>query len=150
MEETRTVDLISLVDSLCQDLIDVGQDVAFVSGDIERLPYDCHPLALKRAFRNVIENAVRYGEKAEVGVSATATGVCIKINDNGPGISAKDQDRIFDPFVRLEISRSRETGGIGLGLAISRSIIRSHGGDIKVSNGEGGGAIFSLWLPPQN
>jgi signal transduction histidine kinase len=150
MEETRTVDLISLVDSLCQDLIDVGQDVAFVSGDIERLPYDCHPLALKRAFRNVIENAVRYGEKAEVGVSATATGVCIIINDNGPGISAKDQDRIFDPFVRLEISRSRETGGIGLGLAISRSIIHSHGGDIKVSNGEGGGAIFSLWLPPQN
>ncbi len=150
MEETRTVDLISLVDSLCQDLMDVGQDVAFVSGDVERLPYDCHPLALKRAFRNVIENAVRYGEKAEVGVSATATGVCIKINDNGPGISAKDQDRIFEPFVRLEISRSRETGGIGLGLAISRSIIRSHGGDIKVSDGEGGGAIFSLWLPPQN
>jgi signal transduction histidine kinase len=149
MEETRTVDLVSLVDSLCQDLSDIGQDVTFVSGEFERLPYDCHPLALKRAFRNVIENAVRYGENAEVGVVATATEVCIKISDNGPGISAEDQDRIFEPFVRLERSRSRETGGIGLGLAIARTIIRSHGGDIKVSSDDGGGAIFNLCLPIQ-
>ena len=149
MEETRTIDLISLVDSLCQDLSDIGQDVSFVTGEIERIPYDCHPLALKRAFRNVIENAVRYGEKAEVGVVSSATDVCVQIIDNGPGISAEDQDRIFEPFVRLESSRSRETGGIGLGLAIARTIIRSHGGDIKVSSGDGDGAIFSLCLPTQ-
>jgi signal transduction histidine kinase len=148
-EETRTVDLIALVDSLCQDLAALGQAVEFTNGDLERLPHACHPLALKRALRNVIENAVRYGDKAEVGVSLRDQEVCIRITDSGPGIAVEDQERIFEPFVRLEESRSRETGGIGLGLAIARTIIRSHGGDITVSADENG-TVFSICLPQQH
>ena len=149
-EETRSVDLVALVDSLCQDLADVGQAVNFNAGDLERLTYACHPLALKRAFRNVIENAVRYGEKAEVELFQGAQEVCIAVRDHGPGISEQDHDRIFEPFVRLEESRSRETGGIGLGLAIARTVIRAHGGDITVSDGDGGGAEFRSCLTQQS
>jgi signal transduction histidine kinase len=107
-------------------------------------------LALKRAFRNVIENAVRYGETAEVEIAQIDQNVCITVSDIGPGISEEEQERIFEPFIRLEDSRNRETGGIGLGLAIARTIVRSHGGDITVANRDGGGAIFSICLPTEN
>ncbi len=158
-EKTRTVDLVALVDSLCQDLADVGhpvspsgigtvrQAVEFAEGDVERLAYACHPLALKRAFRNVIENAVRYGEKAEVTLRQSDQEICILVADNGPGISSENQESIFEPFFRLEESRNRETGGVGLGLAIARTIIRAQGGDITVTNGPNGGALFQIMLP---
>ena len=149
-EETRNVDLVALVDSLCEDLADVGQAVEFINGAVERLPYACHPLALKRAFRNVIENAVRYGAKAEVDISLGDREVWIRITDQGPGLKEAERERVFEPFVRLEESRNRETGGIGLGLAIARTVIRSHGGDITISDGVEGGAVFSLCLPLQD
>jgi len=149
-EPTRSVDLVALVDSLCADLADVGQHVIFNNGEPERLPYACHPLALKRAFRNVIENAVRYGEQAEVDISLTEHEVCINVSDRGPGISADMREQIFEPFFRLEDSRNRETGGIGLGLAIARTIVRSHGGDIRITDIDPSGAHFSLCLPRQN
>ena len=149
-EPTRSIDLVALVDSLCADLADVGQAVEFKNNMPERLPYACHPLALKRALRNVIENAVRYGEQAEVDISFTDQEVCINVSDKGPGIPEDEREQIFEPFFRLEESRSRETGGIGLGLAIARTIIRSHGGDITISDGDQGGARFSLCLPQQN
>ncbi len=149
-EATRSVDLVALVDSLCQDLADVGQTVEFINGDVERFAYACHPLALKRAFRNVIENAVRYGDKADVEVVLIDQEICIRVTDQGPGIAEADFERVFEPFVRLEESRSRATGGIGLGLAIARTIIRSHGGDIRVSRSVKGGAVFSLCLPLQD
>ena len=149
-EKTRTVDLVALVESLCADMADLGQQVDFSAGDPARLPFTCHPDALKRVFRNLIENAVRYGEAAHVAVSLEQTEVCVSVEDDGPGIPAEERARIFDPFVRLEPSRSTETGGIGLGLAIARTIVHAHGGDITVSDGEGGGARFSVCLPLQN
>tara|TARA_B100000315_G_scaffold258633_1_gene311483 strand:- start:126 stop:1625 length:1500 start_codon:yes stop_codon:yes gene_type:complete len=149
-EPTRSVDLVALVDSLCADLAAVGQEVAYKNGEPERLPYACHPLALKRALRNVIENAVRYGEQAAVDISLTGQEVCVNVSDKGPGIPEDEREQIFEPFFRLEESRNRETGGIGLGLAIARTIVRSHGGDITISDGDQGGAIISICLPQQN
>jgi len=146
-EETRIVDLVALVDSVCADLADMGQDVRFDGDQSGRLPRACHPIALKRAVRNLVENAVRYGDQARVEITASNTDVAISVEDNGPGISPQDRERIFEPFVRLEESRNRETGGIGLGLAIARTIIRANGGDIVVSEGSTGGAKFTIQLP---
>jgi signal transduction histidine kinase len=153
-EPTRNVDILALVDAVCADLTDLGQDVSFNSNNMERLPYSCHPNALKRVIRNLVENAVRYGDKARVGISTQGDSLCIFVEDSGPGIAAEDRERIFEPFVRLENSRNRETGGIGLGLAISRTIVRAHGGDItvgdiKVGSGETKGSIFTVTLPIQ-
>jgi signal transduction histidine kinase len=144
-EDTRTVDLAALVDSVCADLADLGQDVAF-SGP-ERLPYACRPLSLKRALRNLIENAVAYGERARVALAAGDDGLRVMIDDDGPGIPEADFERVFQPFVRLEESRSLETGGIGLGMAIARSIVRAHGGEIELENRRGGGFRVTIRLP---
>ena len=75
-------------------------------------------------------------------------GVCVvRIADDGPGIPASDRERVFEPFVRLEESRNTETGGIGLGLAIARTIIRAHGGDITLADAAGGGLQVNVSLP---
>jgi signal transduction histidine kinase len=131
-EATRTVDLAALLESLCADLADLGWRVSFA--DAESMPYRCRPDALRRALRNLIENAVRYGEQARVALSPSEDGIEITVDDDGPGIPAQDLGRVFQPFVRLELSRNRATGGVGLGLAIARSIIRAHGGDILLAN----------------
>jgi signal transduction histidine kinase len=144
-EETRVVDLAALVESITADLADLGADVACASPG--RLPYPCRPLALRRAVRNLIENAVRYGTRARVGLESDREGIRILVDDDGPGIPPEEMERAFEPFVRLEGSRSRETGGIGLGLAIARSIARSHGGDVRLANRPEGGLRATLALP---
>jgi signal transduction histidine kinase len=144
-EDTRSVDIAALLESICDDMSDLGTDVSF-SGP-GKTPYRCRPLALKRALQNLLENAVSYGLRARVALSVTADQLNIVIDDNGPGISEQDRERIFEPFVRLESSRNRETGGVGLGLSIARSIIRSHGGDIMLNNRVEGGLRVSVQLP---
>ncbi len=145
VEDTRTVDLAALVESICADLADLGQDASFDGP--ERLPYACRPTGLKRAVRNLIENAVTYGKCARVGLEAGAAALKIVIDDDGPGIPEADFERVFAPFVRLEESRSRETGGIGLGMAIARTIVRGHGGDIELANRAEGGLRVVIRLP---
>ena len=144
-EETRSVDLAALLGSLCDDLSDLGQDVDFA--EAERLPYSCRPTSLKRAIRNLIENAVAYGTRARVHLERKAEEVVIVIEDDGPGIPEADLERVFEPFVRLEESRSRETGGVGLGMAIARSIVRGHGGDVTLDTRTGGGLNTVIHLP---
>ena len=144
-EDTRTVDLAALVDSVCADLADLGQEVAF-SGP-ERLPYACRPLSLKRALRNLIENAVAYGKRARVDLATSEDALRVVIDDDGPGVPEADFERVFQPFVRLEESRSLETGGIGLGMAIARSIVRGHGGEIELRNRPEGGLRVTVRLP---
>ena len=131
-EDTRKVDLAALVGSLCEDLADIGMDAVFA--DVAPAPYACRPAALKRAIGNLIENAVAYGIRARIRLVDGDSNITIVIDDDGPGIPEADFERVFTPFVRLEDSRSRDTGGIGLGMAIARSIIRSHGGDITLAN----------------
>ncbi len=135
-EPTRTVELNALLESICDDLADMGWDVKFKSDG--RRPYPCRPATLRRAIRNVIENAIRYGEHARVELLTTEEGVDICIEDDGPGIPPEEHERVFQPFVRLESSRSRDTGGVGLGLSIARSIVRNHGGDVEFSRAETG------------
>ena len=144
-EVSRSVDLSALIDSLCQDLADMGMDVKFESA--EKSPYTCRSTSLKRALRNLIENAVTYGGRARVELTQSETEFHILINDEGPGIPEQDVERVFQPFVRLEESRSKQTGGIGLGMAIARSIVRRHGGDIHLAKAPGGGLLVTIHLP---
>lgn len=144
-EPPRIIDLNALVESVCDDLSSLGRDVTFAEG--ERTPWHCSPDGLRRALRNVIENAVRYGERARVRLEASAGALKIVVDDDGPGIPEDEFERVFAPFVRLEDSRNRGTGGVGLGLAIARGILRSHGGDIVLANLPNGGLRSTLLLP---
>lgn len=141
-EETRNVDLSALLESLCADLVDLGWDVQFSNG--EKIPYRCRPDSLRRAVRNLVENAVRYGDRARVSLSSKDDGLEIVVEDDGNGIPEQDFERVFQPFVRLESSRNRATGGVGLGLSIARSIVHGHGGDIALYNGSGLHAVVKL------
>lgn len=143
-ENTRNVDLTALVESLCDDLVELGQDIDFA--EAPQIGYRCRADSLKRAVRNLIENAVRYGERARVRMQTTAAIVEIVVEDDGPGIPPDKIEKVFSPFYRLESSRNRETGGIGLGLSIARDVIRHHGGDITLAN-TGRGLRATITLP---
>lgn len=147
-EASRPVDLAALTESVAEDFADMGADVAFLSEDPPfRRVAECRPTALKRALRNLVENAVRYGARARLSIVAEAGGTTLRIEDDGPGLPADRMEAMFEPFVRLESSRSRETGGVGLGLSIARSIARAHGGDVVLANLDGGGLRAEIWLP---
>ncbi|EJN02164.1 signal transduction histidine kinase [Phyllobacterium sp. YR531] len=136
VEQTRPVDLNALVESLCSDLKELGHNVKFIDG--EKIIYRCRPDGLRRAVRNLIENAARYGGEAFVRLQPTPTTIDIIVNDSGPGIPEEEIEQVFAPFYRLERSRNRETGGVGLGLSIARAIVRHHGGDIELTQNNPG------------
>ena len=144
-EEVRKVDLGGLIESLADDLQDQGQKVEV--DDHARVVLECRPTALKRAFQNLICNAVRYGEEARVRVTTHDAFVEVVVQDKGPGIPEEKLQEVFEPFVRLEESRNEETGGIGLGLAITRSIIHGQGGTIDLENAPEGGLKAIVRLP---
>jgi len=131
-EQTRRVDLGALIESLCEDLIELGMDIGFSAAS--RIVIDCRPASLKRAVRNLIENGVRYGNRVRVHIETSDKEIVLSIHDDGPGVPEDEMDKIFMPFYRLESSRNRNTGGVGLGLAIARSVVRQHGGDIILRN----------------
>jgi signal transduction histidine kinase len=144
-ERTRLVDVGALISTVCVDLSDAGLPVE--CEEAGSFTIRCRPIGLKRAFRNVIENAVAYGRGARVLVEHRRGEVSVMIDDDGPGIPDGDMERVFSPFVRLENSRNMDTGGVGLGLAIARSIVRSHGGDIVLQNRPEGGLRVRITLP---
>jgi len=144
-EETRTVDLHALLDSLAADLAELGHDIGVADSD--RVLIACRPAALRRAVRNLMENAAAYGGRATARIDREDSELRIVIEDEGPGIPEAELERVFEPFVRLEVSRSRDTGGSGLGLAIVRSIVRGHGGDILLANRAEGGLRATVVLP---
>src|SRR5262249_44696892 len=113
----------------------------------QKAPIEAQPIALKRAVANMIENAIVYGKSAEVTLTSEADEYRILIDDHGPGIPEAELDRVFRPFFRLEPSRNRESGGAGLGLAIARSVVRVHGGDIVLKNRPEGGLRATVSLP---
>jgi signal transduction histidine kinase len=144
-EETRAIELEALVGSICDDQADLGHPVSYVEG--AKMNYRCRPEGLRRAVRNLVENAVRYGGDAKVYIRHTTSTVDIVVEDRGPGIPDEMSEKVFTPFFRLETSRNRDTGGIGLGLSIARAVARQHGGDISFSNSDTGmQAIMSLPL----
>ena len=147
-EETRTVDLHALIDSVAADLADLGHEIAMPeSAESGRVLVACRPVALRRAFRNLLENAGAYGVRATARIVRDDEGLRVVFEDEGPGIPEGDLERVFEPFVRLEESRSRDTGGMGLGLAIARTIVRGHGGDVRLENREEGGLRATVSLP---
>lgn len=105
------------------------------------------PSALRRALTNVIDNAVKYGGCARVALTAEPEGLRLTIDDDGPGIALDQQAAVFRPFYRLETSRNRRTGGIGLGLGAARSIVRAHGGELTLENREPSGLRITITLP---
>lgn len=143
-EALREVDVAALVESMCADLSDMGGAVAFAEGAAVKAL--CRPNEIRRAARNLIENAMRYGLRARVAVREQGARIGIVVDDDGPGLKPEEIERVFDPFVRLESSRSSETGGLGLGLTLARAVARGHGGDIVLENREGGGLRATLTL----
>ncbi|MTJ83193.1 MAG: HAMP domain-containing protein [Telmatospirillum sp.] len=144
-EPAQAFDLAALLGTLCDDLADAGQDVSFAwSG---RLVYRGRPLAMKRLFANLLENAVRYGRRAEVSAGRSPSGLVVRIVDAGPGIPEDQLERVFRPFYRIEGSRNRRTGGLGLGLATVRGVARGHGGDVTLTNRPEGGLCATVTLP---
>ncbi len=142
----QPVDVGALIDSLSEDWRETGGKVT-VEG-APRSALSAHPEALRRCLNNLIENALRYGERAHLQVEDEGDALRIAVGDEGPGIPEAELERVFEPFFRLEPSRNRASGGTGLGLSIARNIARWHGGDVKLRNRAAGeGLIAELWLP---
>ena len=144
-EPVQPVDVMALLESLQADMEETGHEVSVQGGT--RAPYPAHPLALKRCLVNLIENAIKYGERAAVRVEDDAAQLRIVVADNGPGIPEDQLERVFELFYRVEGSRSRATGGVGLGLSVARDIARAHGGELMLRNRVGGGLEAILTLP---
>jgi signal transduction histidine kinase len=144
-EARRATDLSALVQSIVDDMADAGMPATIQPA--EPIVHECRPDALKRAIRNLLDNAVKYGKTAQAAIGATASGIEITVDDEGPGIPEAELSRVFEPFYRLEDSRSRETGGVGLGLAIARSIVHAHGGELRLANRAEGGLTARITLP---
>jgi len=146
-EETRTVDLAKLAEEIGEEFRIAEHDVVTLASPL--CLYACRPVALKRALRNLVQNAVRYAGAARVGVERRADAVAIIVDDDGPGMPPDRIEEAFKPFVRLEPSRNIETGGLGLGLSIARSIVNAHGGALTLTNRPEGGLRAEIDLPRQ-
>ena len=144
-EGKRSVDLSALVESLCADLDDLGEPVTYQIHS--PAPVSCRPNEIRRAVRNLVENAVAYGARADVQIASNSDGYDIVIEDEGPGIPEDEHIRVFEPFVRLESSRNAATGGTGLGLTLAKAIAEGHGGAIVLENRRGGGLRARMHLP---
>ena len=141
----RKIDLAALIDSLCTDLDEIGKPVVWETH--AAAPVQCRPNEIRRAVRNLIENAVAYGSKAQVRLDDTSGRYEVIVEDEGPGIPEAEHGRVFEPFVRLEASRSSETGGSGLGLTLVKAIAEGHGGTIMLENRKERGLRARLSLP---
>jgi signal transduction histidine kinase len=144
-ETMQVLDLDSLLDSVCADAVDAHQQVN-LSGRAS-MSLLGRPMDLRRCLVNLIDNAVKYGQQATVVVDRAGGAARIRIRDKGPGIAAAELARVFEPFYRIESSRSRESGGTGLGLTIARNIAEQHGGSITLANHPEGGLEATLILP---
>lgn len=148
-EPRRPVDLVAMIGTLCDAAADAGAAVTYAGPSQARLV--CSPVTLKRAFSNLIDNAVKYGGGARVALEDNGYQIVARIEDEGPGIPDADMQAVFEPFRRLETSRNRGTGGSGLGLTIARRAVEQHGGTLRLSNRPGGGLLALVHLPrPQN
>ncbi len=139
------LEIASLVETVMDEAAETGADVAVDRA--ERLVVDGDPIALKRLLVNLVNNALKFGGSARARVYSRDGLALIDIDDAGPGMPEADMERAFEPFQRLEASRSRDTGGLGLGLAVARGVARAHGGDVRLFNRKEGGLRASLSLP---
>lgn len=144
-EPRRSTDVTALVQSVVDDMADAGLDVTMAQS--EPVSIECQPAALKRALTNLIENAVKYGERARVSLTASQHNIDIAVEDDGPGIPEDQLTKVFEPFYRVEESRSRDTGGVGLGLAIAQAVVIAQNGTLTLTNRKPTGLRALIALP---
>jgi signal transduction histidine kinase len=144
-EQARTIDLGALAEAVVEEYRDLGRDARFVP-PAERVVETVQPMLIRRALRNLIDNAVKYGGSARVTVAASEADMSIAIRDFGPGLPPTELERVLEPFYRVEESRNRGSGGSGLGLAIARAVAESHGGKLILENGSPG-LVATVVLP---
>jgi two-component system, OmpR family, sensor kinase len=144
-EPPRPLDLTALLDTIVNDARDAGHDVTFDTR--EHIVIDGRLIGLKRAFNNLISNAVRFGSNVNVSTVLSERAVTILVDDNGPGIPVDRLAAVLEPFVRLDHSRNRETGGVGLGLTIAKSHIKADAGTLTLANRSEGGLRATVTLP---
>ena len=144
-EPVQPVDVMAMLESLQADMAEMGGAVSIEGG--AKAPFPGRPQALKRCLANLLENAVKYGKAARVTVNDDDSLLEIRIQDEGPGLPQVELEKVFEPFYRVEGSRSRDTGGTGLGLTIARGIAEAHGGRLSLRNREEGGLEATLRLP---
>jgi signal transduction histidine kinase len=144
-EVLRPIDISVLVQDIVEDYVEIGLPVAL--RDTERSPVACRPVLFRRALRNLIDNAVAYGQTATVSVNQDGGNVLVSVEDGGPGMSAHALALATQPFHRGEASRSRMTGGAGLGLTIAEAIAKAHGGALQLANLTPNGLRATISLP---
>lgn len=146
-EQRAALDLDSLLESLVEDAVEAGAQAHFEGGCGAVLML--RPLAMRRLFANLLDNALMYGHRASVRAERGADGITVVIADDGPGLAEDELETVFDPFVRLETSRSRQTGGAGLGLTIARALAGKDGARVALRNRPGGGLEAVVhWAAP--
>ncbi|SDX57505.1 sensor histidine kinase [Litoreibacter albidus] len=168
-EKADKILFVTLMQSICDDYVDVGKNVVLnlpepltvsASGtvfDPRRNSFDvdmdrqitliCQACRLRRAFNNIIDNALKYGGWARVDIEANAQEIVVRVIDGGDGIATDQTALVFEPFYRIEGSRSRATGGVGLGLSVAKSIIEDHNGEIQLFNHHTNGLELRVSLP---
>jgi signal transduction histidine kinase len=144
LEQATQFDLAELLQTLIDDYRDQAIDIAF-SGPAH-LVYFGRPLGLKRVVTNLLDNAIKYACEPVIELSGDDEQVTVVILDRGPGIPVESQEQVFVPFYRLEGSRNKNTGGVGLGLSAARAIVLEHGGSLTLSNRKIGGLQVNVVL----
>ncbi|MEE1913839.1 ATP-binding protein [Aeromonas caviae] len=144
-EATRELDLVSLLESLCDDYADMGQPVTCLAEG--KQVYACRANTLRRVLQNLIGNAIKYAGGAEVSLVRGDGELLILVRDQGPGIAESQLEEVFKPFVRLDEARNTESGSVGLGLAIARTLVHQHGGELSLHNRQEGGLEARISLP---
>lgn len=143
--ERQRLELGSLVEKAAEDLAVTGRKVRAEALDV--LIVDGDPIGLRRLFTNLLDNAETYGKTARARAWREGDMAVVDVLDEGPGLPPGEEERVFEPFYRVERSRNRGTGGTGLGLSVARSIARLHGGDVVLTNREGQGLRARVTLP---
>ena len=144
-EAFERLDVNALLETLVAEYAELGSDVS-LEGSTRDLA-NVKPRALKRCLTNLVDNALKFGKRAMIGVDDEDETLVIRVSDDGPGIAEESLERVFEPFYRLDFSRSRDTGGTGLGLSIARDIAQAHGGTLTLRNRTIGGLTAELRLP---
>ncbi|ROT97006.1 HAMP domain-containing protein [Altererythrobacter sp. FM1] len=144
-EPPERTDLGALAAAVVEEFEDMGQPVTLADGP--RVVAPVHVTWARRALRNLVSNAVRYGGTAEVSLDREGNDAVLRVSDNGPGIPTDRIADMMEPFARGEASRNRETGGTGLGLTLARAIAEQHGGRLVLTNRPEGGLMAELRLP---
>jgi two-component system osmolarity sensor histidine kinase EnvZ len=144
-EEPQPVDLVAILEEVVNYARRDSRDILLaVSGDLRTM---LRPTAIRRCLTNLLANAARHGRHVEVVGQRRQTMIEILIDDDGPGIPADRREDVFRPFFRIDPSRNRDTGGVGLGMTIARDVARSHGGDISLDDAPTGGLRVRVRLP---